>query len=177
VRALRVAAAVLALGTVGGGCADAGSAMPRCSSDRRLAIVAQSVPGAVYLPCVSDLPPGWRVTHFEVDDDGTRFELRSDRSDQPVEVSLTEECSLGRATPITPRADGVRSYLRVESISPRYAGRFRDVFSGGCITTEFDFARGAHVVLVDELRQLVGLTSRRQVSQELEHDLGVRLDP
>jgi hypothetical protein len=159
------------------GCTDATTALPRCDGGQRLAIVAQSVPGAAYVPCVEALPAGWRASAFRVDDHSTRIELRSDRADRPMVVLLAAACRRGGSTPVEARADGVRTYLRVDAISPRYSGRFFDVFAGGCVTTTFDLARGAHVALVDELRRAVELYSRQQLSQELEADLGVTLDP
>jgi hypothetical protein len=173
VRAALVAAAVV----VASGCADAGIAAPRCEPGQRLGIVAQSVEGAAYLPCVADLPPGWSLESFEVDDDGTELSLRSDRADRDVQVRLAERCEVGRATPIAPRGEGVRTYQLSESVAPRYAGRFHDVFSGGCVTTTFDFARGPHIALLDELQQAVRLYPRRQLRQELEDELGIDLDP
>jgi hypothetical protein len=160
-----------------GGCADSNETMARCKADQRLAIVAQSVPTATYIPCVEVLPAGWRISRFEVDEHGTRFELRSDRAAQPVEVSLSDDCRRGTATPIAPRAAGVRSYLRVRTISPDYTGTFYDVFSGGCVAATFDFISGPHVALVDELRRMVGLYPRRQLRQELDAELGIPLDP
>ena len=165
------------LGSLLAGCATTATAAPRCEAGQRLAIVAQSTPGAAYLPCVDELPPGWRFESFEVDDDGARFSLLSDRADRPVEVSLSSGCDVGEATPVAPRDEGVRTYQRVASISPRYAGRFYDVFPRGCVTYEFDFERGPHIALVDELLRTVRLYPRRQLRQELEDQLGVKLDP
>jgi hypothetical protein len=160
-----------------GGCVDSNETMARCKPDQRLAIVAQSVPDAIYIPCVDVLPAGWRISWFEVDEHGTSFRLRSDRAEHPVEVSLSDGCRRGDATPIAPRAAGVRSYLSVHSISPDYMGTFYDVFSGGCVAATFDFVSGPHVALVDELRRIVGLYPRRQLRQELEAELGIPLDP
>jgi hypothetical protein len=151
--------------------------MPRCEPGQRLAIVAQSVPDAAYLPCIAGLPAGWRFTSFQVDDDQTRFTLRSDRSDRPVRVALVPSCDLGSATPVAPRDEGVRAYQLVESVTPRYAGRLYDVFAEGCVTYEFDFARGPHIALIDELQRAVRLYPRRQLRQELQDELGVTLDP
>jgi hypothetical protein len=158
-------------------CATSSTAAPRCEAGQRLAIVAQSAPGAAYLPCIDELPPGWRFVSFDVDDGGTRVSLQSDRADRPVEISLTARCDVGEATPAAPRDEGVRTYQLVASISPRYAGRFFDVFPRGCVTYEFDFERGPHIALVDELLRAVRLYPLRQLRQELEDDLGVTLDP
>ena len=166
-------AAVLALPA----CGATARTIPRCEPTQRLAIVAQSVPGAAYVPCVDELPPGWSFESFEVDDEGTRFSLRSDRSDAPVDVSLSPRCAIGAATPVPARDEGVRTYQAADSISPHYAGRFYDVFPRGCVTYEFDFERGRHVALVDELLRAVQLYPRRQLRQELEDELGLTLDP
>jgi hypothetical protein len=153
------------------------TARPRCEASQRLGIVAQSVPGAAYVPCVAVLLPGWSFESFHVDDDGTRFSLLSDRSDRPVDVELAATCDVGTATPVAPRDEAVRTYLLTESVSPRYAGRFYDVFVGGCVTYEFDFARGPHIALIDELQRAVHLYPRRQLRQELHDQLGITLDP
>ena len=175
--ARRAGALLLFVGLPLAGCATETAAAPRCEAGQRLAIVAQSVPGAAYLPCIDDLPPGWRFDDFEVDDDGARFSLLSDRADRPVEVSLSPSCDVGAATPVAPRDEGVRTYQRADSISPRYAGRFYDVFPRGCVTYAFDFERGPHIALVDELLRTVRLYPRRQLRQELEDEFGLTLDP
>ena len=177
-RATTRAAAVgaLAVGLALGGCAP-GDPAPTCDATSRLGIVAQSVDTAAYVPCVAELPAGWSVEDVSIDDDGTTVSLRSDRADQEAEVTLVESCDVSRATPIEPRDEGVRSYNEVEAIEPRFAGRFLDVFPGGCVVSRYDFERGPHVALTAELRDAVGLVSRRQLRQELRDDLGITLDP
>lgn len=165
------------LAAVAGGCTVDEVTLSRCDPGQRLAIVAQSVPGADYVPCLEELPPGWQAASFEVDDDGARLELRSDRATRPLELTFSGDCRRGGSTPIEPRAVGVRSYLRVDSISPRYAGRFFDVFAGGCVVTSFDLERGPHIAVLDALRQATNLYPRRQLRQELADELGIELDP
>ncbi len=159
------------------GCGGEAAEMPRCRGDQRLAIVAQSVPAASYVPCVATLPAGWRFDSLAVSDRGTRFVLDSDRADHPSEVRLTASCDVASATPVPPRDEGVRTYVRLDSIAPRYRGQMFDVFPGGCVTYDFDFVRGRHIGLMDELGQAVGLYPRRQLRQELHDGFGVNLDP
>jgi hypothetical protein len=158
------------------GCAD-DVTMPGCDADSRLAIIAQSVPEAAYVPCISELPAGWSYDGVDVDDEGTTISLESDRADRPVNINLTGSCDVGNATPIAPSDEGTRTYQLIESIDPRYAGSFIDVFPGGCIVSSYDFERGAHVALITELQRAVDVYSRRQLRQELRADLGVSLDP
>ena len=136
--------AVLTLGAAAAltGCTSSGDAMPRCTDPLRLAIVAQSVPSASYLPCIRDLPPGWTTSNFAPAQDGTSFLLNSDRSPaEPVVVELATACRFrfSGASPSPARAPGVLSYIRLDSIRPRFAGRLYDVFPGGCVTYSFDF--------------------------------------
>ena len=151
--------------------------MPECRGDQRLAIVAQSLRTAAYVPCVRDLPAGWSFASLDVDNRGTRFELRSDRAGTPVRVELVGSCSLDGATPVAPRDEGVRTYRRLTTISPVYAGQLLDVFPGGCVVYDYEFARGPHIALADEMEDALGLYSRRQLRQELRDTLGVTLDP
>ncbi len=171
------AALVLLAAVVGTGCAGASWSMPACDADGRLGIVAQSVPGAAYVPCVVELPAGWEFRDLHVNHRGTRITLESDRADRTVLVTLAATCDITGATPIAPSDPGVRTYQRVKSIDTRYAGEFIDVFPGGCVTTRYDFERGAHVALVTELQQIVGLYSRQQLRQELAEKFDFELDP
>ena len=151
---------------------------PRCEAGQRLAIVAQSVPDAAYVPCVASLKAGWSTRGLDVRRGRTRFSLVSDRSaGQPVLVTLAPSCDVSAATPARPRADGARTYLSLQSITPRYAGTLFDVFAGGCVSYRFNFARGPHITLMDEMQAGLALYSRRQLSLELHQQLGIELDP
>lgn len=66
--------------------------------------------------------------------------------------------------------------MQVDSISPRYAGTLFDVFPGGCVTYEFDFERGAHISLMEELQQAIDLYPRRELRLAVRDQLGVDID-
>lgn len=160
------------------GCAASAGAVPGCGDPLRLAIVAQSVPSASYLPCIRDLPPGWTTAGFDATQDGTSFRLDSDRSPgRPVTVRLTTACRISGASPSPARAPGVLSYTRLDSIRPRFAGRLYDVFPGGCVTYTFDFGPGSQIALTEEFQAAVGLYPRQQLRLVLKRKLGVELNP
>ena len=159
-----------------GGCVSPDTSRPDCRADQRLAIVAQAVDTAAYVPCVGGLPDGWTFTSFHVDDTGASFTLQSDRADDPVRVALRAACDIGEATPVVPRNEGVRTYLEVDALAPAYAGRLYDVFPGGCVVSEFAFPRGPHIALTDELQQAVTLYARRELRQQLREELGITLE-
>lgn len=176
----RTAAAVvsLVLAAVTGCGSPSPEAAPSCTQVARVALVAQTVPTAAYLPCVRTLPPGWTAAGFDARDGRTNFALLSDRADgRPVQIRLLRRCTLSGASAEPPRSVGVRTYLRVRSIAPRYAGTFYDVFAGGCVSYALDFPRGAHLALVDELLSTVELLPRRQLRNDLRDRLGAELDP
>ena len=157
---------------------DTATSAPRCDEDRHLALVAQSVASAAYVPCVTELRPGWTADTFEAQSGRTDFTLVSDRDeDHPVQVDFSPSCDVSHASPTTPRADGVRTYLEVTSISPRYAATLSDVFPGGCVTYRFDFERGPHIALVDDFENEVGLRSRQELRRALQSTYDVQLDP
>jgi hypothetical protein len=160
------------------GCATSAGAVPGCGDPLRLAIVAQSVPSASYLPCIRDLRPGWTTAGFDPTQDGTSFRLDSDRSPgRPVTVRLTTACRISGASPSPARAPGVVSYTRLDSIRPRFAGRLYDVFPGGCVTYTFDFGHGSQIALTEEFQAAVGLYPRQQLRLVLKRKLDVELDP
>jgi hypothetical protein len=178
--AARTVAAVLSaavLSAMFSGCSAARWGAASCEPTERLALVAQSVPSASYLPCVASLPEGWRVTASRVERGATRLSLLSDRAQgRAVHVELLRACDVSGATATSARAEGARTYLRLSSISPRYAGVLTDVFPGGCVRYRFDFERGPHIVLFDQLETAIGLYSRNQLRLELRRRLGIELD-
>jgi hypothetical protein len=160
------------------GCATSGGAVPGCRDPLRLAVVAQSVPSASYLPCINGLPPGWSTSGFDPTQDGTGFLLNSDRSrGRPVIVRLTAGCDVKGASPSPPQAPGVLIYTRLYSISPRFAGTLYDVFPGGCVSYRFDFGSGSQIELMEQFEQAVGLYPRQQLRLVLKQELGVELNP
>jgi len=175
--ALAVALALSSAASMLTGCATLHDPVPSCGDPLRLAIIAQSVPGAGYVPCIGQLSEGWSSSAFEPQDRGTSFVLNSDRSPgQPVQVRLRASCAINGASPSPPRAPGVLTYTRLTSVSPRFTGTIYDVFPGGCVSYRFDFTTGPHIALMEQFESAIGLYPRQQLRLTLEKKLGVRLD-
>jgi hypothetical protein len=173
-----LAAVLLAAAATLTGCAALSDTTPGCDQPLRLAIVAQSLPSAFYLPCIRTLPQGWSTSGFRAASGGTSFLLNSDRSPgRPVRVRLIAACRPGRASPSPPRAPGVVTYTRLTSITPWFAGSLYDVFPGGCVTYSFDFTLGSQIALMEQFEQAVGLYPRQQLRLVLKRKLGVELGP
>jgi hypothetical protein len=121
--AVLAAGALIMSATMLTSCASLRDTVPGCNDPLRMAIIAQSVPGAAYIPCIRQLPQGWSASVFDPGNAGTRFVLNSDRArGAPVIVQLRARCRTDNAPPTQPRAEGVRTYERFISTSPRTAG-------------------------------------------------------
>lgn len=93
-------------------CAALRDTVPGCGDPLRMAIIAQSVPGAAYVPCIRQLPQGWSTSAFDPGNAGTRFALNSDRAPgAPVIVQLAAGCRVDGAPPDA-AARGWRADLR-----------------------------------------------------------------
>jgi hypothetical protein len=164
-------------GTLLTACSNPTGSLPECEAGPRLATIAQSVPSASYVPCIEQLAEGWTAGQLDAGRGSTRFALLPHRAGaRTVDVAFEETCDSRGATPAPPRAEGVRTSVKLASVSPRYAGTIFDVFPGGCVSYRFDFARGPHIGLMEDLGDTVGLFSRRQLRVDLHDQLGVELD-
>ena len=167
---------VASVGPAVSGCAALRQTAPSCGSSLRLALVAQSVPAAAYVPCLNPLPTGWTVSGFQVSSGQTHFSLHSSLAPgQPVVVRLLPGCDVTDSTASSPRAPGVSTYIRLVSIDPRYAGTLSDVFPGGCVTYAFSFRRGPHIGLIENFESAVTLYPRQQLVIDLHRRLGLTL--
>jgi hypothetical protein len=176
--------AALAL-LVGAGCSNEGTvtlvdATPECQPGRRLAVLAQAVPTAAYVPCIADEDSPWRFTSLTVEKGRARLSLvYIDPSGRSARVQLTRSCDTGGASEQPEVADepDVEHFRRASALSPRLAGVDYAVFEGGCVTTEFDLPRNADASerLLD-LDTTVGLYPRSRLSADLDQEYHLELD-
>jgi hypothetical protein len=138
-------AAVLSACSTGGG-PEGPRIAPTCDHGDVLILMAQSVPSATYVPCITEFPVGWTFGGEHIDAGRSVFWLDSDRAGyQAVTVSLDERCDVSGAveTPVDPDEAGTTRYELPTSLrDPYIADRFY-VFTGGCVTYHFAFQPGA----------------------------------
>jgi hypothetical protein len=177
--------ALAAVTVAAAGCSNGGrltlvDATPECTPGRRLAVLAQAVPTATYVPCIADGDSPWRFTSLTVEKGRARLSLVFiDPTGRSARVELTRNCDTGGASeqpPVAGQTD-VDHYRRASTLTPRLAGIDYDVFRGGCVTTEFDLPRTADASerLLD-LDTTVGLYPRSRLSAELEREFHLDLD-
>jgi hypothetical protein len=154
-------------------------ATPECQPGRRLAILAQAVPSASYVPCISDDESPWRFSSLTVEEGRARLSLvYIDPSGRSARVELTPSCDVGSLSPQpTATEPGVQRFVRTSTLTPRLAGVNLDRFEGGCVTTTFDLPRDADASerLLD-LDTTVGLYPRDRLTRELDREYHLELD-
>jgi hypothetical protein len=111
-----------------------------------LILMAQAVPSAAYVPCISEFPAGWTFGGQRLRNGAPQFWLDSDRAgSRAVTVLLTKSCDVSKAVevPPDPGRPGIRRYEEPNALPPRFFGNRYYVFPGGCVTYRFAFVGGA----------------------------------
>ena len=121
---------------------------PDCVRGGSGLIVAQSVPGAELVPCLGPLPDGWSIATVEVDQDGSRVELDSDRAgDGADRLHYDQRCELGEAVSVPTDQSGASTYEYIERLQPGFRADRIYLFDGGCVRWVFDFDADASATL------------------------------
>lgn len=147
VRQLAVAAVALGLGLSACTAASTGPATaPTCDHGDILILIAQSVPSATLVPCISEFPAGWTFGGEHIDAGQARFWLDSDRAGpSAVTVTLSPSCDTRGAIriPVAPDESGTVRYERPDTLPPGYSAERFYRFPGGCVTYRFSFGPAA----------------------------------
>ena len=170
---------ILALAVSVPACTSGGEDMPECSAPdgQVLVLEAQSVPSATRLPCIAELPAGWRFGGSLIKDTETTLWLDNDRAGiHALEVTMSASCDTGSAVQVPPAADevGMRVFQEPQNLDP-YTGSRYLVFDGGCITHEYTFAQGTEPTLMIEADLAVSTVARRDIVTQVQDSLGLTL--
>jgi hypothetical protein len=178
VRSARLVLALVALGVLLSGCQmEQNSSIPLCLGPGRggasLLLLAQSVPSAAYVPCISDFPVGWTFGGERIRNGRSEFWLDSDRAGfRALTVLLTPACDVRRAVEVPPEAGEppMKRYEEPKVLPPTFSGDRYYVFPGGCVTYRFSFLPGATFAQVVEASQALTFVSRALGVIELAKD-------
>ena len=147
----------------GAGCAGIEDhAAPTCvpKGADSLVLLAQAVPTATKIPCISSYPAGWHFASMSVRNGEGRFTLDSDRAGiSAVKVHLRRNCDLQGATEIPSEEPDTRRFERIISVVDDFQAVRSYSFDGGCISYQFDFDRQGRA-LVNEVSVAIGFIDR-----------------
>ena len=172
---MRAVLVAIVVGCGATACSSESQGQPVCSEPQSAILVleAQSVPEATRLPCIAELPIGWRFGGSLVRDDGATIWLDHDRAGaHAVEVVLMSSCDVAEAVEVPPAPDeiGMRTYQEPVSLDP-YVGTRSLVFNGGCIEHRYRFVPGSEPGLVIEADLAVSTLPRTTIVSEVRSDL------
>ena len=177
-RRRRWAALAAAAALAGAGCAGIQDhAAPTCvpKGADSLTLLAQAVPTATKIPCISSYPAGWHFASMSVRDGEARFTLDSDRAGiSAVKVHLQPSCDLDGATEIPSDEPGTRRFERVISVVEGFKAIRSYSFDGGCITYRFDFDRQGRA-LVNEVSVAIDFMDRAALAARVQERSGGEL--
>lgn len=124
-------------------------------------LLAQSVPTASAVPCLTRDVPDWLVTVFEAVDGRARIDLtdRYGRDGGSVVIEVVPACDVGTARETESGSDGVR----------RYDGNGRVVFvyDGGCTTVRNGLTGARADLRAAEIPDAIGFVTREHLDQQI----------
>jgi hypothetical protein len=174
-----IAAAVVAVAVVTGGCAARHYQQVSCHSNFQSIrlLEAQAVPSATLLPCLLPLPQGWSYGGAEVRSGLVGFWADSDRAGaRAAEVRLTQTCDVSGATEVPLKAPpgDMRGYQEPTARQPPTTVRYF-VFTGGCVRYRFAFTQQTAPALFDEADQFLGFDPRAEFVNAVRDETGLPL--
>lgn len=138
--------------------------------------MAQSVPSSSLLPCIRSMPAGWAFERMVATDRGARFWLRSDRDGaRAVTVIVNRDRDLRGAAEQPTEQPGARRYDRGGATGSGYRWQRYYLYSGGCITYDFNLRGNTGAGVVAAVSQALGFVSRDTVAQLVHENTDGRL--
>lgn len=132
-------------------------------------LLAQSVPTASAVPCLTGDITDWLVAVFEVGNGRARigFTHRYGRDDDTAVVELTAGCDVGAAREVSSRFDGMRRYDRPGDRGNRYTDRIFYVSPGACTALRFNLSGAGADLRGAEIAGVLGFVARADLDRQI----------
>jgi hypothetical protein len=155
---------------------DIGAHPPLCGTGHAMILAAQAVPSAAQVPCVAELPSGWRIGGADIVSGRSVFWLDSDQAGaRAVTVTLSAACDVAGNQPEPSDRAGTQRYDLPPAGGTRFTGLRIYTFPGGCATYRFDFAPGASQILATAVDSGVGFMPRARLVKYVRDQEGLAL--
>ena len=132
-----------------------------------LVLMAQAVPTAELVPCVTAVPSSWSRGQVEVRDGRGSFAFAASSVDGPgdavLAVVLTERCDVRGATEVPSDEPGAQRFERLRDVEQGYQGERFYVYEGGCTTLEFRLPGQDTAQQVGAASLAIGFVSRQEL--------------
>lgn len=174
----RGAALVALVALAGAGCADLPSVQPLCGQVEPMTLLAQSGPNGEELPCMEQIPFGFRATTFDVTSEEAVWHLSHEVAGRDVvRVRLAAECrsfALDRDLDEVelPEDDWVRHVVEDDE-AYRADWVLRD--ENACVTVTYDIDHDDWRKVLDEFTPAFAIVERERVAEALLEETDGRL--
>jgi hypothetical protein len=177
-----VAAAVLAAGC-SGAIGNPVRVLPCTPSedrlDKRMVLMAQSVPTASAVPCMGAELDDWFLDDLDSWDGRTRIEFSRLIDEFALRIFLTRTCDRGRASETATDQPGTRRFDQRIRTGSSYRDRRFYLLPGACVTYEFQLTGTGAEEAAEDISSAIGFVSRDQLADQVRRysEGRLQLDP
>jgi tRNA A-37 threonylcarbamoyl transferase component Bud32 len=151
---------------------------PACGTDEVMVLMAQSVPEATAIPCISALPTGWTVGGVRVNRGESRFWLDSDQAgERAVEVSVRQRaaCAVDGGIEVQTDEPGMRRFEEVEQLPPELRSTRTYITDDLCVTYRFEFEGDVDTATTVVLDAALAFQPRAELVEDVARQSGLSL--
>jgi hypothetical protein len=145
-----------------------------------LVLIAQSVPPAQWVPCLSGEPGRWTMSQLEVRDGGATigFGYQFGGPDRAT-IEMRPSCDTHGAKEVSSQHAGTRRYNRDLVRGGRYANEIYFLYQGACTVLRFDLAATGAELRGAEFAGSLGFVARAELDRQIRAatDGRLTLDP
>jgi hypothetical protein len=143
--------------------------------DKRMVLMAQSVPSASAVPCMRTKLDDWFLDDLDSWDGRTKIEFSRLIDEFALTIELTQTCDHRGATETATDQPGTRRFdQRIRSESSYRDRRFY-LLPGACMTYEFKLTGTGAEEAAEDISRAIGFVSRDQLAGQVRRYSGGRL--
>jgi hypothetical protein len=147
--------------------------------DKRMVLMAQSVPAASAVPCMRVALDDWFLDDLDSWDGGTRIEFSRLIDQFALTIELTRTCDRGGASETATDQPGTRRFDERIRTGGSYRDRRFYLLPGACMTYTFALTGTGAEQAADDISRAIGLIGRDRLADQVRRYSGgrVQLDP
>jgi tRNA A-37 threonylcarbamoyl transferase component Bud32 len=150
---------------------------PTCEDlSGQLLLMAQSVPTASKIPCLTTLPIGWSYDSLRVRNGSSEFLLSyGNESPRSATISLHRHCDTSKADEIPSGEPGARHFQLIRSVGRDFASNSYYVFDGGCVVYRFNLFSSRGGSIANDAALALDFVERSSLAENLQEQTGFHL--